>query len=261
MEYWQTQSEDQPLYPDLLWSRPQNKRQAGKLLIIGGHAQEFAQVAAAYEASQKAGAGTIKILMPASLEKLAGMIPGVEFAPANSIGSFAQSSLAELLDAADWADAVLLAGDFGKNSETAAVLDKFLAKNKKLLIISDGSLHSIGLDMGELADIDADLVIDFKSLQKLGTSLRLEKPFISTMVNNVLAEELSKLSKDHRANIITLNDGQAWVASRGSVTNTKLNYSLPELSAYCAVWHMQHKAKPLEALTSACYQLLKPRTE
>lgn len=252
---WQTQSKDQPLFPDMLWSRPQNKRQAGKLLIIGGHGQQFARVAQAYQTSQEAGAGTVKIILPDSLRKVAESIPNVQFAPSNPIGSFAKNALAELLDGSQWADAVLLAGDLGKNSETTAMLDSFLIKSDKLTVISNDSLQSIGLSLKEIADTgETDLVLDFKNLQRLGSSLKLEKPFISTMVNNVLAERLSELSKMVRSNMVIQREGQCWVASQGKVTNTKYSSDIGRLAAYCAVWHMQNTGKPLEAMTTACMQ-------
>ena len=49
--YWHKQTVEKPLFPDILWSRPQNKRQAGKLLIVGGHAESFAAVGEAYAAA------------------------------------------------------------------------------------------------------------------------------------------------------------------------------------------------------------------
>lgn len=253
---WQKQSADKPLFEDLLWSRPQNKRASGKLLVVGGHAQEFAQVANAYQAAQTAGAGAIKVTLPQSLSKLAATIPDVQFAPANQIGSFAQGALAELLDAADWADAALLAGDFGKNSETTAMLDNFLAKTDKLAVIAEDCLQSIGTDLDELADMNIDLVIGFDKLQKLGSALKLDKPFVSTMPNEALADNLSELTKSHSANIVIVSESYLWVASQGRAISTKsAKPDTTKLAAACAVWHMQHPAKPLEALSTACYEI------
>jgi hypothetical protein len=257
---WQTQLADKPLFPDLLWSRPQNKRQAGKLLIVGGQAQEFSHVAASYQDAQKAGAGTIKVILPVSLSKLAAAVPDVQFAPANQSGSFARSALAELLDASQWANGVLLAGDFGKNSETTATLDSLLAKIEKPVTINEDALQSIDTGFKQLMDRDVDLILGFKTLQKLGGEAGLEKPFVSTMPSVALAERLSELSKTAAANIVAVSEGHIWVASRGQVTSTKSDQAdLTRLSGYCAVWHMQNLAKPLEAITTACYQLAKPR--
>ncbi len=259
---WQTQSLDNPLFPDLIWSRPENKRHAGKLLIVGGQAQEFSHIAAAYQAAAKAGAGSIKTILPDSLTKLAGAIPDVQFAPANKSGSFAHSALAELIDYSTWADHVLLAGNFGKNSETTVMLDSFLTKTTKPLTIAPQALPSIGQSLSGLSALKVNLIFSFSDLQKLGSTLKTTKPFVSTMSNQALGNLLAETSQSCEANIIASHENQTWVASRGDVTNTPTGNADPaELAAYCAVWHMQHPAKPLEALTTACYQLGGPRSE
>ena len=41
-EYWQRQTSEKPLFADVLWSRPENRNLAGKLLIAGGNLYGFA---------------------------------------------------------------------------------------------------------------------------------------------------------------------------------------------------------------------------
>ena len=97
--YWHRQTTEKPLFPDLLWSRPENKRHAGKLLIIGGNEHEFAAPAEAYAEAAKAGIGTAKVLLPNKLQKTIGKIlENGEYAPSNNSGSFAKSALAEWHD-------------------------------------------------------------------------------------------------------------------------------------------------------------------
>src|SRR3954471_3597520 len=120
---WLRQTPDKPLFPDILWSRPENKRLAGKLLVIGGSSHGFAAPGGAYTAAQKAGIGSVRVLLPDSTEKaLSKILPEAEFAPSTISGSFSRQALGILLAQAEWADGVLLAGDFGKNSETAILL-------------------------------------------------------------------------------------------------------------------------------------------
>src|SRR5579862_9881243 len=96
---WQRQTADKPLFPDTLWSQPENKRHAGKLLIIGGHQQSFAGASEAYSAALKAGIGTAKVVLPNKLEKtLRTVFPEAEFAASTPIGSFSRQALGELLD-------------------------------------------------------------------------------------------------------------------------------------------------------------------
>lgn len=123
-EYWQKQTVDKPLFPDMLWSRPENKLYAGKLLIIGGNAYGFAAANEAYVEAGKAGIGVARMLLPDSLHKLLGkQFAAGEFAPTTPSGSFSQRALAEALATANWADGVLLAGDLGRNSETAILIE------------------------------------------------------------------------------------------------------------------------------------------
>jgi NAD(P)H-hydrate repair Nnr-like enzyme with NAD(P)H-hydrate dehydratase domain len=119
---WLRQTKE-PLFPDVLWSRPENKRHAGKLLIIGGHKQTFNAVSEAYSATLKAGIGIVRVILPDSLHKmLHAVFPDAEFASSTPVGSFSRLALDDLVLASEWADGVLLAGDFGHNSETAILL-------------------------------------------------------------------------------------------------------------------------------------------
>src|SRR4051812_45465462 len=128
-EYWQKQAATEPLFSDLLWSRPENRAHAGKLLIVGGNAQGLAAPAAAYSAATEAGIGTARVLLPDSLQKTVGRVfEAGEYAPSTPSGSFSRNALAELLAMSNWADGVLLAGDFGRNSETAIMLEQLVAK-------------------------------------------------------------------------------------------------------------------------------------
>ena len=70
--YWHKQTADQPLFKDLLWSRPENRAQAGKLVIIGGNLHGISAPAEAYRQAEKAGAGSVRVLLPDSLKKTVG---------------------------------------------------------------------------------------------------------------------------------------------------------------------------------------------
>ena len=43
--YWQQQTQENPLNPDIEWSKPEQRNQAGRLGIIGGNKLGFAGVA------------------------------------------------------------------------------------------------------------------------------------------------------------------------------------------------------------------------
>lgn len=251
---WQKQT-DKPLFEDLIWSRPENKRYAGKLLLIGGQAGEFVHVAAAFEAANKAGAGHMRVLLPESLRKLAQMIPEVEFAPSNQSGSFARSALSEWFDLAEWTDHVLLAGDLGKNSETTTIIDGFLLRGNCPITLNLSSLSSTAINLDQLIRLPLTLVVDRPVLQKIGTAVGLNVPILSTTPIERLAELIHQVSSGNKANLVTQDDGQIWVASGGDVVSTKSKpLDNTKLSAACAVWLMQNPTKPLEALATACFE-------
>src|SRR5687768_15187893 len=117
LDYWQKQSVAKPLFADLLWSRPENRQSAGKLLIIGGNAHGFAAPAQAFNSSLKSGVGVVKVLLPDVLRKMVkAFLPEAEYGPSTPSGSFSQQSLATALELAAWADGVLIAGELGRNS-------------------------------------------------------------------------------------------------------------------------------------------------
>jgi NAD(P)H-hydrate repair Nnr-like enzyme with NAD(P)H-hydrate dehydratase domain len=168
---WLKQTKDKPLFPDVLWSRPENKRHAGKLLIIGGHQQSFSAVSEAYSAALKAGIGTVKVVLPNKLEKtLRSLFPEAEFAASTPIGSFSRQALGQLLDLADWADAVLLAGDFGRNSESAVLLESFIEKYSGKLALAGDSLDYFLAQPTKLINRPNTLIVgNLNQLQKLAT--------------------------------------------------------------------------------------------
>ena len=68
-DYWQKQSTEEPLFPEIDWSRPETKRLGGRLLIVGGNNQSFQRVAEAFDVATKNAVGTIKVAVPDALEK------------------------------------------------------------------------------------------------------------------------------------------------------------------------------------------------
>lgn len=256
--YWQNQL-DKPLFPNLLWSRPETKHGAGKILIIGGQAQEFIHVAESYAATEKAGAGVIRVLMPSSTQKVTKMLPNIEYAPSNTSGSFAKSALTELLTAAEWADTVLIAGNLGKNSETNLMLEAFMHKHTEQLIIAAESIQSITLPPTDLLlKNNTTLVLTFGELQKYVAALKLETPLTSNIGNPDFALLLQEITASNPVNIVTIHGNNIWAACGGKVSLTKNNKqtSPATFAAESAVWLAQNPNKPFEAITIAIWQAI-----
>jgi hypothetical protein len=50
---WLKQAQDKPLFADLMWSRPENRIHAGKILIVGGNKFAVTAPAMSYSAAHK----------------------------------------------------------------------------------------------------------------------------------------------------------------------------------------------------------------
>lgn len=256
-DYWVKQTADRPLYPDLLWSRPENKRHAGKLLIAGGNAHGFAAAGEAYSEAVKAGIGSARVLLPDSLQKTVGRVfEAGEYAPSTPSGSFSQKALAELQAMSVWADAVLLAGDFGRNSETAILLEKFITKYPGQLTLTkdaaDYFIHTPDLLLGRENYL---LVLSFAQLQKLATNARFSSAITFEMDFLRLIDALHEFTLDHQATIIVKHLETIFVAAGGQVSTTKLSDDLEiwrvKIAAHASVWRLQNPSKNFEAITAA----------
>lgn len=247
---------DKPLFPDLLWDKPENKQLAGKLLIIGGNTHGFAAPADAYQAAQQAGAGAVKVLLPEGLRHTIGAIlENTEYAPSNKSGSFARNALGEWITWANWADATLIAGDVGRNSETGIVLESFLTKHGGLLTITKDALDYFLESPRLLLDRKQTLVIaSFAQLQKLLSKQAIVLQF--SMTTPQIVEALKEASADIAAHIITEHNGIFFVAVDGKVSTTKKD--IPKTwrvatAASATVWWLQNPNKPFEALTTSVF--------
>lgn len=257
-DYWQKQTPDKPLYPDLLWSRPENARFAGKLLIIGGNIQGFAAAGEAYTEATKAGIGTGRVLLPDSLQKTVGRVLETgEYAPSTPSGSFSKRALAELIAHSAWADGVLLAGDFGRNSETAILLEQFASKYSGQLTITKDAVDYF-LNISAVLDRpDTTLVLSFAQLQKLAANARFTRPFTFEMDLLRLVEALHEFTVTNQANIIVRHLNNIFVAVKGQVSTTPVGNETKiwrvKTAAHAAVWWLQNPSKSYEALTTAMF--------
>lgn len=253
--YWIKQTIDNPLYPDLIWSRPSNKKAAGKLLLVGGNSGGFRNLAEAYTNAEAADAGSLKVVMPDVLQKTLGkMIEISEYASSTPSGSLSSKSLATILDMAEWADAVFLAGDFGQNSETAILLENLADKLDGHLAFSGDSIDIvISNPLIVLNRPKTLLIMDFDELQKFFVAARFSRPITSSMSLESYVEALHEFTKRYSPIIMTSFESQIMVAHEGIVTSTKMQspISLSASGPRSCVWWLQNPTKTIEALTSS----------
>ncbi len=254
-DYWQRQEAGKPLFPELEWSRPENRTHAGKLLIVGGNAHGFAAPAEAYTAAVRAGIGTARVLLPDAVRKVVGrFLENGEFAPSTPSGSFSQKALDELLLHSSWADAVLFAGDLGRNSETAILMEKFLSKTSlPVTLTKDAVDYATSAPQTILNRQNTLLVLSLSQLQRLGTAAKHTKPISFSMDLLRLVEWLHEFTLQYKPFIIVKHLDRIVVGVNGQVSSTTLTQEKPiwrvEAAANASVWWLQNLAKPLEAMT------------
>ncbi len=256
-DYWVRQEAGKPLFPELEWSRPEHRAAAGKLLVVGGNAHGFAAPAEAYAAAVKAGVGTARVLLPDAVRKIVGrFLENGEFAPSTPSGSFGQKALDELLLQSGWADAVLLAGDFGRNSETAILLEKFLSKSPLAATLTKDTVdYATSAPQTVLNRPETLLVLSLSQLQRLGTAAKFTTPISFSMDLLHLAEWLHEFTTQHKPFIIVKHLDHLLVAAEGRVSSTKLAAEMPIwrvlVAAQASVWWLQNPGQPFKALTTA----------
>ncbi len=262
-EFWHKQSPSKPLFPELEWSRPENRQMAGKLLLVGGNLHGFAAPAEAYAESIRAGVGTSRVLLPSAIQKVVGpSIENGEFAASTPSGSFSQRALIELLDWCRWADGVLFAGDLGRNSETAILVEKFLQKCEAITVLTKDAVdYVVSIPHAALERPNTALVLSLSQLQRLGIAARFEKPITYSMDLLQLVDWLHLFTARHACHIIVKHHNQIYVAVNGEVSTTKMEQDMPiwrlKLATHAAVWWIQNRTKTFEALTSSVQQAVK----
>ncbi len=261
--YWHRQTLETPLFDDMLWSRPENKRHAGKLLIIGGNLHGFSAPAQAYSDCVKAGAGTAKVLLPNALQKtVSSILENGDYAPSTPSGSFSRQAMATWIDAAAWADGTLLAGDLGRNSETAITIEQFCTKYTGPLTITKDAIDYFYTNPSVILDRpNTALVLSLAQLQKLCQTAKWPDPVTFGMDLLQLVDLLHALTSQKSLTIVVYHLESILVASRGMVSSTRVGSrdSWRSITAsYATVWWIQNQQKPFEAITTSIFDAFGP---
>jgi hypothetical protein len=260
--YWHKQTATEALFDDLFWSKPENKRSRGKLLIVGGNLHAVLAPAMAYQAAAKSGVGSARVLLPNAVAKTIGKsFDEGEFAFSTPSGSFAKTAVGQVIEHADWADAVLLAGDFGRNSETAIFLEQVVDKYRRPLVITGDGLDYFANNLGALTNHGCALmVLPLSKLQRMTKAGMPSLIIQHSMSLHALVGLLSSWTRESKARILTYHSGNFVYGDGGQVSTTpaesKADWQLP-LAAYAAVWWLQQPGRSFESITTAIFDFSK----
>ena len=219
-DYWQKQGL-KPLFGEVDMERPEQKRYAGKLLIIGGNKGAFFAVANAMNEAHEMGVGEVRALMPSSLKSQVPSTPEVYFAEAEKSGAFGRNALNDLLIQAEWAEAVVLIGDMVKNAETTMAFAEFMKQCEKPLFITRDAVDAVTPDVMNWAmrEPETSLLLTMPQLQKLLRTLYYPKVVTLSMPTNQLIETLHKFTLSYELSIVTFHNNQLIVAQHGEVVS------------------------------------------
>lgn len=239
--FWRKQQPKTPLFPDILWSRPERRDLAGKLTIIGGNSNSFAAVANAYQLASKLGVGSIKIILPEVLKKtlpssFVSQIPDVIFAPSNHSGGFSAQAIDDWRSAAGWSDLVIFIGDNGANSETAALMEQFLATESCSVILTRDSVDLIHNAAEQILNRpNTHMVLSLSQLQKLFKAVYYPKILTFSQGIVQVAETLHKFTITYPSTISLWHSDNLFVAQNGEVITEEFIYPLRVWSGEVAI--------------------------
>lgn len=255
--YWRRQTASSPLFPDIEWSKPERRDQAGKLAIIGGNKLGFSAVAEAYQTTQQTGVGSVRVVLP---DALSGTVPStlldIAYAPSTPSGSLAKSASTELEAAAQWADATMLIGDAGRNSETAIAYETFVSTYAGKLTITRDAIDLVKNNPGLIIERDHTLIVaSFAQLQKLFQGVYYPKILTFSMQLLQLVEALHKFTITYPCAIMTLHKDTLIIAASGQVVTQEWDAPMAiwrgTVATKAACYWLWNADKPLEAATAS----------
>lgn len=220
--YWLKQLPTKPLFPDIEWSKPEQKAHAGRLMIIGGHAQGFIGVAESFDYAKKAGVGEVRVLLPDSLQKsLPNNLAEATLLPSNPSGGFSKKAWQDINAACQWADGVFLPGDAGKNSETATLYEKLLLETKTPIVITRDAVDLLDQAYPQVVERENTLlVLSFAQTQKLLKNVYYPKVVTFSMSLAAFVEVLHKFTITYPVTLMVFHNDTLIVAAGGKVSTT-----------------------------------------
>lgn len=259
MDYWQKQGK-KALFSEIDTERPERRQLAGRLLVIGGSKMSFFGVAGMASKAAEVGISEIKVLLPDSLKKQVPAGADVIFAPSESSGGFGAEAIKFAVEAAENADFVLLAGDMGKNAETATFAERFMTEETRPVLLTRDAVELLAGGAGEwLERSDVILYATLPQLQKVFRAVYYPKMITLSMPTNQLVETLHKFTVTYPVSLMSYHNEQIVVARGGRVVSTELsdtsynpiNLWSGELAVKIAALRLWNEGKDFEVAVTA----------
>jgi hypothetical protein len=245
---------DKPLFPDVLWNRPLNRRYGGRLLIVGGQKSGFNECQAIYQIAEAAGAGECGLALPDSLERTVGPLGIGHFLPSSASGSLGKSALGGILELSREYDAVVIAGNLTNNAETAVLVESLIDKLDLPIVVGLEATQIMQFNPHKLIGRPKTLlVLDTSSTLKLAGSLKI--PVVIQAGDSLMSkvELISNLADQSKCDYFVSN-GQNLVWDQKIIVTDLPHEVAPEaLVGIAATFWIQNQSKPAQGLATAGY--------
>lgn len=255
--YWKKQTPTEPLFPDIEWSKPEQRSQAGRLAVIGGNKLGFAGVAEAYDVARTCGVGELRVLLPDVLKKtIPKTMTDVLYAPTNPSGSLNKDALTDMNAIGSWASSVLLSGDAGRSSETAILYEQFVSTYTGQLVITRDAIDLLKNSAETIIERpDTMLVASFAQLQKLFQAVYYPKVLTFSMQLTNLVEAVHKFTLTYPVTIVVLHKDTLVIAHDGDVVTTPWGNPMSiwrgSVAARAACYWLWSPKKPTQAIATS----------
>lgn len=240
--------DDQNLFPDLLWNRPLNRRQAGRFLLLAGNIRSVHDAQMWLDALSDHGAGQVSLAFPMTISRL--KADNVTLLPATPAGSLAQAAEPTLVGMTNESDGLVIGSNIGRHPQTVALVEKLAALDVPLVCDGTVIIESLHLGLKWLRRPHTLLVLNRDQLQKLLRAAKLPYTVTTRSTWQQTAEALERLSNEHQATFLITDEGQVWVTHSGEVSVSKKEVNnIFDLADTVVLW-LQNQNKPFEAATA-----------
>lgn len=242
----------EPLFPKILWNRPVGSNRAGRLLLIGGHGQEFNAIQNVYAAAQAAEVGSCQVVLPDSLQRLLPADGGFTFVPSTNSGSIGKAATAQILHLASDADAIGLGASLSSNSETAGAVESILTKSGRSLVLFDEVFNLMKFHPELLVGENRLIIATMPQLFKLAGYLKLGVTIADSGVVGKV-DIVGKLAEQTQSQFMIFGT-ELIAAAEGKISVTDwVPVPATVLFGVTSVLWLQNPSKPYEALTTAAH--------
>ncbi|MEK7070608.1 MAG: hypothetical protein AAB914_00635 [Patescibacteria group bacterium] len=241
-------------FEEIIWSRPENNRQASQLVILGGSKDHFAITSKIYMAMSGTKGIKLSLLLPNYLSKLVGnKDSNIIFIDSHKPGGyFFKDSVNEVANIINDADLCLVAGEMGKSNETQQFIENVMEHSSSQIVITQSAVECFAENYLPklLAKGNVTLCIDGLTMSKLGKSIKFEKAFISSLGFAQKIEYLELLTKKYSCSVVISDENTIWMGKTGNVFYSKSPKSLKNIVVDISSWLSWNNKDPLKTITS-----------